>query len=84
MVGETVNVSGQASSTPIKVADCRLSDDLCGLLEREQFCDVTLSVDGCEFRAHKALLAGHSLFVSVFTMCCWSYLSVVHYGNCSL
>lgn len=53
-----MNVAGQASYTPIRVSDCRLSDDLGGLLDREQFCDVVLSVDGCEFHAHKAILAG--------------------------
>ena len=73
VVGDTVNVAGQASGTPIKVSDSRLSDDLGSLLEREQFCDVTLSVDGCEFRAHKALLAGQLRFVlkSCFVCGCW-------------
>ena len=58
MVGETVNVAGQSNCTPVKVPECRLSDDLGSLFERGLFCDVVLCVGGREFHAHKAVLAG--------------------------
>ena len=58
MVGETVNMSGQSSCTPVKVPECRLSDDLGSLFERSAFSDVTLCINGHEFQAHKAILAG--------------------------
>jgi len=53
-----VNVAGQSSCTPVKVPECRLSDDLGSLFERGSFCDVVLCVGGREFFAHKAVLAG--------------------------
>jgi len=58
VVGETVNMSGQSSCTPVKVPECRLSDDLGSLFERSAFSDVTLCINGHEFQAHKAILAG--------------------------
>ena len=60
-MGETVNVAGQSSCTPVKVPDCRLSDDLGLLFDRGSFCDVVLCVGGREFHAHKAVLAGTNL-----------------------
>ena len=58
VVGDTVNVSGQSNCTPVKVPECRLSDDLGNLFDRSGFSDVTLCVGGREFQAHKAVLAG--------------------------
>ena len=58
VVGETINVSGQSNCTPVKVPECKLSDDLGNLFDRSAFSDVTLSVQGREFQAHKAILAG--------------------------
>ena len=58
MVGDTVNISGQSNCSPVKVPECRLSDDLGGLFERAASSDVTLLVQGREFQAHKAILAG--------------------------
>ena len=51
-------MSGQSSCTPVKVPECRLSDDLGSLFERSAFSDVTLCINGHEFQAHKAILAG--------------------------
>ena len=61
VVGETVNVSGQSSCTPVKVPSCHLSDDLGALLDQSGFSDVILCVSGREFQAHKAILAGGSM-----------------------
>ncbi|XP_060589968.1 speckle-type POZ protein B-like [Ruditapes philippinarum] len=58
VVGDTVNVSGQSNCTPVKVPECRLSEDMGSLYERTSFSDVTLCVGGREFQAHKAILAG--------------------------
>ena len=58
VVGDTVNVSGQSNCTPVKVPDCKLSDDLGDLLDKAGFTDATLCVSGKEFQAHKAILAG--------------------------
>ena len=58
VVGDTVNVSGQSNCTPVKVPECRLSEDMGSLYERTSFSDVTLCVGGREFQAHKAVLAG--------------------------
>ncbi|WAR05495.1 RDX-like protein [Mya arenaria] len=61
VVGDTVNVSGQSNCTPVKVPECRLSDDMGSLHERALFSDVTLCVGGREFLAHKAILAARSM-----------------------
>jgi len=58
VVGETVNVTGQSSVTPVKVPSCRLSDELGLLFERAAFSDVTLVVGDHQFQAHKSILAG--------------------------
>ena len=58
VVGDTVNVSGQSNCTPVKVPECRLSEDMGSMFERSLFSDVTLCVGGREFQAHKATLAG--------------------------
>ena len=58
MVGDTVNVSGQSNCTPVKVPECRLSEDLGQLFQSSSFSDVFLSVGGHEFRVHKSILAG--------------------------
>lgn len=58
VVGDTVNVSGQSNCTPVKVPECKLSDDLGVLFERSSFSDVTLCLGGRQFSAHKAVLAG--------------------------
>jgi len=60
VVGDTVNNSGQSNCTPVKVPECRLSEDLGQLFDRSSFSDVTLCVGGREFLAHKAILAARS------------------------
>ena len=57
-MGDTVNVSGQSNCTPVKVPECRLSEEMGSMFERSLFSDVTLCVGGREFQAHKATLAG--------------------------
>lgn len=58
VVADSVNISGQSNAIQFKVPECRLSDDLGLLFENQKFSDVTLSVSGREFQAHKAILAG--------------------------
>jgi speckle-type POZ protein len=60
VVGETVNVTGQSSLTPVKVPSCHLSEDLGQLFERAPFSDVTLCVGDRQFQVHKAILAARS------------------------
>ncbi|ELU11118.1 hypothetical protein CAPTEDRAFT_161127 [Capitella teleta] len=60
VVGETINMPGQSSCTPVKVPECRLSDDLGNLFDSSGFSDVTLCVGGREFQVHKAILAARS------------------------
>lgn len=57
-MADSVNISGQSNTIQFKVPECRLSDDLGLLFENQKFSDVTLSVAGREFQAHKAILAG--------------------------
>lgn len=63
VVGDTVNVSGQSNCTPVKVPECRLSEDLGQLFQSSSFSDVFLSVGGHEFRVHKSILAGRCSFL---------------------
>lgn len=47
--------------------ECKLSEDLGNLFDNEKFSDVTLSVGGREFQAHKAILAARSpVFAAMF------------------
>lgn len=62
VVADSVNISGQSNTIQFKVPECRLSDDLGMLFENQKFSDVTLSVGGREFQAHKAILAGNILY----------------------
>ncbi|KAG7172252.1 roadkill-like [Homarus americanus] len=67
VVADSVNISGQSNAIHFKVPDCRLSDDLGSLFESQRFSDVTLSVSGREFQAHKAILAARSpVFAAMF------------------
>jgi len=59
VVADSVNISGQSNAVQFKVPECRLPDDLGNLFEIQKFSDVTLSVSGREFQAHKAILAGN-------------------------
>lgn len=63
MVADSVNISGQSNTIQFKVPECRLPDDLGLLFENQKFSDVTLTVCGREFQAHKAILAGKALAV---------------------
>lgn len=60
VVGDTVNVSGQATCTPVKVPPSRLSEDLGRLFEDSAFTDMTLVVGDAKFEAHRAILAARS------------------------
>lgn len=66
VVADSVNISGQSNAVQFKVPECRLPDDLGNLFEIQKFSDVTLSVSGREFQAHKAILAGNNLHYSFF------------------
>jgi len=63
-VADSVNISGQSNIIQFKVPECKLSEDLGNLFDNEKFSDVTLSVGGREFQAHKAILAGEIFFIS--------------------
>lgn len=58
VVADSVNISGQSNIVQFKVPECKLSEDLGNLFDNERFSDVTLAVNGREFQAHKAILAG--------------------------
>uniref|UniRef100_A0A0A9WJ35 Protein roadkill n=1 Tax=Lygus hesperus TaxID=30085 RepID=A0A0A9WJ35_LYGHE len=67
VVADSVNISGQSNAIQFKVPECRLPDDLGQLFEVQKFSDVTLSVNGREFQAHKAILAARSpVFAAMF------------------
>ena len=61
VVGETVNISGQSNSLPVKVPPSRLSEDLSQLLDSSNCSDVTLAVGSKEFKVHKSILSGMSV-----------------------
>lgn len=58
VVADSVNISGQSNIVQFKVPECKLSEDLGNLFDNERFSDVTLEVEGREYQAHKAILAG--------------------------
>jgi len=62
VVADSVNISGQSNIVQFKVPECKLSEDLGNLFDNEKFSDVTLSVGGREFQAHKAILAGKETY----------------------
>lgn len=74
VMAESVNVAGQ--SKPTKSSDPHsqqssdlkgLSNDFGSLLQSQGFSDVTISVSGKEFKAHKAILAARSpVFAAMF------------------
>lgn len=66
VVADSVNISGQSNIVQFKVPECKLSEDLGNLFDNERFSDVTLAVNGREFQAHKAILAGELLFYYSF------------------
>lgn len=65
-MADSVNISGQSNIIQFKVPECKLSEDLGNLFDNEKFSDVTLSVGGREFQAHKAILAGEFQTSSLF------------------
>jgi len=64
VVQDSVNISGQSSMMQLNVPDCRLAKDLQSLLDESHFTDCTFAVDGKEFKAHKAIVAGKTLETS--------------------
>ena len=81
MVGETINLSGQSTCTPVKVPDCRLSDDLEQLFDHGTFSDVTLCVAGREFQAHKAILAGKYVYTKTILAGKYMYMRLYSQVN---
>lgn len=69
VVADSVNISGQSNAVQFKVPECRLPDDLGNLFEIQKFSDVTLSVSGREFQAHKAILAGNNSYILHIFVC---------------
>ena len=66
MVADAHNATGSMHDYP-RVPECTLSSDLGALQDRGTFSDVTLSVGGRVFQAHKALLAARSpVFAAMF------------------
>ncbi|XP_039267485.1 speckle-type POZ protein-like [Styela clava] len=61
VVQDSVNISGQSNMMQLKVPDCRLAEDLEGLLEGGDFTDCTFFVEGKEFKAHKSIIAARSV-----------------------
>jgi speckle-type POZ protein len=55
------SVCEQSDAVKVRVPECCLSDDLGLLFENQKFSDITLSACGCEFQAHKAILAGEKI-----------------------
>nr|CAB3266537.1 speckle-type POZ protein B [Phallusia mammillata] len=60
VVQDSVNISGQSSMMQLKVPECRLAMDLQSLLDQSSFTDCIFSVDGNEYKAHKAVVAARS------------------------
>uniref|UniRef100_F6UG35 BTB domain-containing protein n=1 Tax=Ciona intestinalis TaxID=7719 RepID=F6UG35_CIOIN len=60
VVQDSVNISGQSNMMQLKVPECRLSKDFETLLDESHFTDCTFSVDGKEYKAHKAIVAARS------------------------
>lgn len=68
VVTEAKEYSGQVSPFQSRVPTCRLPDDLEELFRSKEFSDVTISANGREFRAHKAILAARSpMFKGMFS-----------------
>ena len=66
VVADALNATGSMHDYP-RVPECTLSGDLGVLQDRGLFSDVTLSVGGRVFQAHKALLAARSpVFSAMF------------------
>ena len=67
IVQDSVTLSNQSDSVQFKIPNCNLSDDFAQLFEDQEYSDVTLSVNGHEYRAHKAILAARSkVFAAMF------------------
>ena len=66
MVADAHNATGSMHDYP-RVPECTLSTDLGALQDKGTFSDVTLSVGGQVFQAHKAVLAARSpVFSAMF------------------
>lgn len=68
VVTEAKEYSGQVSPFQSRVPACRLPEDLEDLFRSQEFSDVTISANGREFKAHKAILAARSpMFRGMFS-----------------
>lgn len=57
VIGNLLNVSGQARTDLVNVPECKLSEDLGAIINNQKFSDLILSVGGRELYAHKFILA---------------------------
>ncbi|XP_054270960.1 speckle-type POZ protein B-like [Macrosteles quadrilineatus] len=70
IVTAPVSVFGKHEEIKFKVPEPKLEDDYEQLLSDHRFSDVTLSANGKQFKAHKAILAARSrVFAAMFDHC---------------
>ena len=64
---DSVIKSDPSNRGKIEIPHCNFSRDFCSLFEDETYSDVTLLVNGCEYKAHRNILAVRSpVFAAMF------------------
>ncbi|UYV64800.1 SPOP, partial [Cordylochernes scorpioides] len=67
VIEKSYNIVYLPTDKKFQIPSCQLSKDMEHLLEKKLFSDVTLCVDGQEFKAHKNILAARStVFAAMF------------------